>query len=137
MNSGYSNTPLAKKLDLKQNFICYIINPPKTYHNWINSLELNLTFCDSPLENSIDFIHVFCKSKERFQFLITSIIPLLKLNGILWVSWPKGHSKLITDLKREPIRAFVLANGLVDIKVAAIDDDWSGLKFVYRLKDRK
>ena len=55
---------------------------------------------------------------------------------MLWLSWPKGSSKIYTDLKREPVRDFVLAVGLVDVKVAAIDDDWSGLKFVYRLKDR-
>lgn len=83
------------------------------------------------------FIHVFCKLEEKFQLLIKTISPLLKFDGMLWVSWPKGRSKLITNLKREPIRTFVLVNGLVDIKVTAIDDDWSGLKFVYRLKDKK
>ena len=55
---------------------------------------------------------------------------------MLWVSWPKGSSKIVTDLKREPIREYILNEGLVDVKVAAIDNDWSGLKFVYRIKDR-
>jgi len=100
MSSRYSNTPLAKKLGMKQNFICYFIDADKTHHNWINSLELNLTIYDSPLENSIYFIHVFCKSKERFQFLIKTIIPLLKINGMLWVNWTKGYSKLITEKNR-------------------------------------
>ena len=63
--------------------------------------------------------------------------PALKQTGMLWVSWPKGGSSIKSDLKREPIREFLLSIGLVDIKVASIDENWSGLKFVYRKKDRK
>ena len=62
--------------------------------------------------------------------------PALKKSGILWISWPKGSSMIKTNLKRDFIREYLLDNGLVDVKVAAIDEDWSGLKFVYRLKDR-
>ncbi len=62
--------------------------------------------------------------------------PALKKSGILWVSWPKGASKIQTDLKREPIREHLLKTGLVDIKVCAVDEDWSGLKFMYRKEDR-
>ncbi|MCB0620601.1 MAG: DUF3052 family protein, partial [Saprospiraceae bacterium] len=62
--------------------------------------------------------------------------PLLAKDGLLWVSWPKGGSGLETDLKRDPIREYLLAQGLVDTKVASVDEQWSGLKFVYRLKDR-
>ena len=60
----------------------------------------------------------------------------MKKDGLLWISWPKGSSKIETNLKRGFIREHVLSIGLVDVKVAAIDEDWSGLKFVYRLKDR-
>ena len=68
---------------------------------------------------------------------IISLKDGLKQNGILWVSWPKGSSKIETDINREIVRSIVLKSGLVDIKVCAVDEDWSGLKFMYRLKDRK
>lgn len=74
------------------------------------------------------------------QYLETNVkkyIGALKKDGLLWISWPKGQSTIKTDLKRDWIRKHVLDLGLVDIKVAAIDQDWSGLKFVYRTKDRQ
>ena len=100
MNSGYSNTPLAKKLGLKEDFSCYIIDAPKTYSDCIHALEISLKFFTNLIEKSINFIHIFCKSEEKFQLLIKTIIPKLKFYGLLWVSWPKGRSKLITDLKK-------------------------------------
>jgi len=67
---------------------------------------------------------------------LSKLKPLLKKTGMLWVSWPKGASSIPTDIKRDPLREFVLTQGLVDIKVCAVDQDWSSLKFVYRTKDR-
>lgn len=136
MNSGYSSTPLVNKLSLKEGYNCYLFNAPKYYTDWFETLDLNLKIYKELKDKSADFIHAFCTTQKELEYIVKEFIPLLKFEGMLWISWPKGTSKIKTELKREPIREFLLANGLVDIKVAAIDDDWSGLKFVYRLKDR-
>jgi hypothetical protein len=136
MNLGYSKTPLYKKLGLKDGFLCYISNAPKYYLDWFETLDLNLKINVALKNKSVDFIHAFCTTDKQLEHIVKDLIPTLKFNGMLWVSWPKGSSKIKTELKRESIREYLLANGLVDIKVAAIDNDWSGLKFVYRLKDR-
>ncbi len=136
MTSGYSGTPLDKKLGLKFNFNCILYNAPKSYIKWFNNLQLDLTnFNENQLE-SVDFIHLFCITFQELEKSISTYKPMLKKNGLLWLSWPKGSSKIKTDLKRDIIRDYILVNGLVDVKVAAIDENWSGLKFVYRLKDR-
>ena len=84
----------------------------------------------------IDFIHLFCRTLEDLEQHIMPCKVALKKTGMLWISWPKGTSSSATNLKRDPIRDYVLEIGLVDVKVAAINKDWSGLKFVYRSKDR-
>ena len=137
MNSGYSKTPLDKKLGLKVGFSCHLYNAPKKYSSWIESLDLSLNINDTLNAKSKDFIHAFFTSQESFEPLVLKLISALRYDGMLWVSWPKGSSTIKTNLKRDPIRTYLLANGLVDVKVAAIDEDWSGLKFIYRLKDRK
>ena len=136
MNSGYSQTPLAKKLGLKSGYTFMLYNAPDHYFNLFEDLPEHLIELQEFKENTIDFIHIFCTTFSNLSKTINTYKPLLKINGILWVSWPKGSSKISTDLKRDPIRELILKTGLVDIKVAAIDKDWSGLKFVYRLKDR-
>jgi len=136
MASGYSNTTLAKKLGIKQGFTFAIINQPEHYFNLFSDLPDQLFIKKSLNVDSLDLIHLFCTSKNELKANAIRCKNALKKTGILWVSWPKGSSKITTDLKREPIRMHLLNIGLVDIKVAAIDDDWSGLKFVYRLKDR-
>ena len=137
MNSGYSSTPLYKKLGLKEGFSCFLFNAPKYYTDWFETLDLNLMITKTNKSKSIDFIHAFCCNQNDLERVVKELIPLLKFDGMLWVSWPKKSSNIKAELKREPLREYLLANGLVDVKVAAIDDDWSGLKFVYRLKDRK
>jgi len=136
MNTGYSKTPLAKKLGLKTGYNYLLYKAPKHYFNLFTDLPESITECSISSKAQVDFIHVFCLTQNELETVISTYKPLLKLNGMLWVSWPKGNSKIKTNLKREPIRELLLKTGLVDIKVAAIDKDWSGLKFVYRLKDR-
>ncbi|MDG5491472.1 DUF3052 domain-containing protein [Psychroserpens sp. SPM9] len=136
MSSGYSKTPLAKKLGLKPRASFVLYNPPKQYFSLFQNLPEDITELSDLTPQSADFIHVFCTSLAELDTLITTYKPVLKMKGILWVSWPKGSSKITTDIKREPLRDLVLNKGLVDVKVTAIDPDWSGLKFVYRLKDR-
>lgn len=134
--SGYSQTPLAKKLGIKENQTALIINKPAHYFDLFSDFPENVNIVMAGKEEEIDFIHLFVKSIEEMEDRIIHAKPLLKKDGLIWVSWPKGASKIKTDLKRDYIREFILGIGLVDVKVCSIDKDWSGLKFVYRLKDR-
>lgn len=133
---GYSGTPLAKKLGMKDGFDVVLVNNPDHYFKLFLDLPA-INLIKKPKKESVDFIHLFCTKTREFEELALQLKSFLKKNGMLWVSWPKGSSKIETDLSRDPIRNFLLTNGLVDVKVCAVDADWSGLKFVYRLKDRK
>ncbi len=137
MLSGYSQTPLAKKLGIKEDYTALFINEPKHYFQLFEDLPSSLEYVERPASGSMDFIHLFCIDRATLIANAKICKEALKKTGILWVSWPKGSSQIPTDLKREPIREHLLSLGLVDTKVAAIDKDWSGLKFVYRLKDRQ
>ena len=137
MNSaGYSKTPLTKKLGIKTGFKILLINEPAHYLTLLSELPEDVDFKKNAVKSSLDFIHWFCKTKSDLKKHIDRLKNALKADGMLWISWPKGSSSIETDLNRDEIRTFVLESGLVDIKVAAIDEDWSGLKFVYRIKDR-
>ena len=134
--SGYSGTPLARKLGLKPGFTVLLYNQPDHYWDLFSDIPADLAIKDEPENQQFDFIHVFYTSLHALHEEAVKYKHALKKNGMLWVSWPKGSSKIQTDLKREPIREHLLSIGLVDIKVAAVDEDWSGLKFVYRVADR-
>ena len=137
MTAGYSATPLAKKLGLKEGFKVLLYKPPKDYFELFSDLPKNLDIVTNEPWENIDFIHLFFTSFNTLKTIVKKYIGALKKDGLLWISWPKGQSTIKTDLKRDLIRKHVLNLGLVDIKVAAIDQDWSGLKFVYRTKDRQ
>lgn len=134
--SGYSQTPLAKKLGIKTGSSLLLINQPAHYFKLFADFPEAITMVKQPENESIDVIHVFVTEMQQLEKEITFLKPFLKKTGHLWVSWPKGASSIRTELKREPIRELVVAHGLVDTKVCAVDSDWSGLKFMYRLKDR-
>ncbi|MDH7445638.1 DUF3052 domain-containing protein [Aquimarina sp. 2201CG14-23] len=135
MPAGYSGTPLAKKLGIKKEFKCLFYNRPDYYLDLFADLP-KIVELNSIESEQADFIHIFCTTYEELQNTASKYKLALKKAGMLWVSWPKGSSKISTDLKREPVRECLIKIGLVDVKVAAIDEDWSGLKFVYRVKDR-
>lgn len=137
MPSGYSGTPLSKKLGIKDGFSVLLVNEPRHYFKLFEDFPENVTFLKNQKPEFADFIHLFCTSFKELTAVADSCKNSLKTNASLWVSWPKGSANIQTDLKREPIREHLLSIGLVDVKVAAINEDWSGLKFVYRLKDRK
>lgn len=134
MSAGYSSTPLARKLGIKPGFQIALMNEPDHYKDLFDDLPNDLVF--DPDGNELDFIHVFITQRADLEALVRKMMPKLKKAGSLWISWPKGTSKISTDLNRDLIRETVLNIGLVDVKVAAIDTDWSGLKFMYRKKDR-
>ncbi|MFD0861990.1 DUF3052 domain-containing protein [Sungkyunkwania multivorans] len=136
-DAGYSGTPLSKKLGLKDGFSVLLVNPPDHYLKLLGDLPSNIHFLEDLTSEKADFIHLFCTSLSQLEKKALALKPILKKTGMLWVSWPKGSSEIPTTLKREPIRDRLTAMGLVDIKVCAVDQDWSGLKFVYRAKDRR
>ena len=121
---------------MKPGFIIHLRNEPMNYWKLFELLPPDIEVMENPIQESADFVHLFCTTQNELQKEAEPCKILLKKNGMLWVSWPKGRSGIHADLKRDPIREHLLSIGLVDTKVAAIDDDWSGLKFMYRLKDR-
>jgi hypothetical protein len=133
--AGYPGTPLAKKLGLKAGMTAVCLNAPTHYDDLLAPLPEPITW-HTQLIAAADFIHFFTKSQQE----LTQHFPLLKAalakDGLLWISWPKKAAKVATDVNENIVREIGLANGLVDVKVAAVDEVWSGLKFVYRLVDR-
>lgn len=134
--AGYSGTPLLKKLGIKPGCRLVIIHEPATYWDLLAPLPEDAKILTKPGSGSADFVHLFVKEKKIFEREFKACKKALRKDGMLWVSWPKKASKVITDLDENVIRDFGLANGLVDVKVCAVDETWSGLKFMYRLTDR-
>jgi hypothetical protein len=134
--AGYSGTPLVKKLGLREGFRLCVINEPSQYWNWISPLPEGTIKATKSSKGEFDFIHLFVKEKKIFEKDFIDSRKCLKKDGMLWISWPKKSSKVATDLDENIIRDYGLKNGLVDVKVCAVDETWSGLKFVFRLKDR-
>lgn len=134
--AGYSQTPLIKKLGIKEDYYCYIADSPTAYFQWISPLPQGAVVKDR-LVGQFDFIHLFVSNRKSLEKEFVLMQKHLKSSGMLWVSWPKKASKVPTDLDENIIRNIGLQNGLVDVKVCAVDDVWSGLKFVVRLVDRK
>jgi hypothetical protein len=133
--AGYSETPLQKKLGIKEGTSVFILQPPANYFDWISPLPPAVKV-KAKLVGEIDFIHLFIKEEKIFVKEFIRCKKNLKKDGMMWISWPKKASKVPTDLDENIIRDFGLKNGLVDVKVCAVDDVWSGLKFMYRVKDR-
>ena len=136
--AGYSGTPLEKKLGLKDGYAIQVFNAPKKYATFFRDFPSDISDMGQKLVKvQIDFIHIFAKSLEELETSFKIAKPNLKKNGILWISWPKKSSGMLTELDKFSIMDYGQNNGLVDTKVAAIDQNWSGHKFVYRLKDRE
>ena len=133
--AGYSGTPLLKKLGIKPGFSVAFVNAPE---NFVKQLDLSSDVNVRPISKAgdLDFLLVFVKSQKFLTTAFAQYSLKIKPNGMFWVSWPKKASGVQTDLSENIVRDIGLAAGLVDVKVCAIDDVWSGLKFVYRLKDR-
>jgi hypothetical protein len=133
--AGYSGTPLIKKLGIKEGFRIAIVDGPEDFLNTLESIPDGVTVV-SRVTGELDFILLFVKSEERLAKKFPVLADKLKANGMIWVGWPKKSSGVATDLSFDPVQRIGLAAGLVDVKICAIDETWSGLKFVYRLKDR-
>jgi hypothetical protein len=131
--SGYSGTPLPKKLGIKDGFRVSFLGAPAEVRS---ELKAALDACTVDGKGSFDFAMVFTKSKVELSKEFKRVAKSLTPAGMLWVSWPKKSSGVATDLDENVVREIGLDAGLVDVKVCAVTDVWSGLKFVRRLKDR-
>jgi hypothetical protein len=134
--SGYSGTPLAKKLGIKSGFNIRLINAPEHYLSLFTDLPTDICFIDQP-GSKLNLIHFFTKSYDELSEMLPVLKEQITQNGIIWISWPKKASKIVTDITEDRIRNLALETELVDVKVCAVDETWSGLKLVIRLKDRK
>jgi hypothetical protein len=132
---GYSKKPLLEKLGIKSGQTLYLGNAPQGYLKTLGPLPPDSKLTQS-LKGPCHFIQFFSKDKSEVEAAFPRLKKHLAANGSLWVSWPKGASKINTDLNENVAREIGLKHGLVDVKVCAVDDVWSGLKFVFRLKDR-
>lgn len=132
---GYSGTQLVRKLGFKEGFKIRVINEPDNYRALLNDLPVNIQFVTSKRQKK-NIIHFFVKEAKELNNQLVRLKTEIKENGMIWVSWPKKTSKIDTDIDEHVIRALALANGLVDIKVCAINEVWSGLKLVIPLKNR-
>jgi hypothetical protein len=133
--AGYSGTPLLKKLGIKPETKVLLINAPVDYFKW---LETDVTRQLVLANQTPDLIHFFAADKAVFEKGIKKILAIVKKNSqvIIWVSWYKKSSGLFVDLTEDMIRNFALQHELVDIKVCAVSDTWSGLKLVVPVSKR-
>jgi hypothetical protein len=127
--SGYSGTPLLNKLGIKPTMKVLLINKPGDYFHLLEN-DISSQLCKQ--SETPDFMHLFVKNKKEFETEMKTIKSFIKKNTeiIIWVSWYKKSSKIVTDITEDDIRNYALKNGLVDIKVCAVSDIWSGLKLV-------
>ena len=134
--AGYSGTPLSQKLGIKEGIKILAVNIPKNYFDLLHPLPENVLFL-SKSEKGIDIIHLFTKSYDELEKLLTQYKSCIKQNGAIWISWHKKSAKIKTEITEDIIRSIALPLGLVDVKVCAVDETWSGLKLVIRKENRK
>ena len=133
--AGYSSTPLAKKLGIKEGSRIGLVNAPKDFESELGKLPAGAEFVKR-ITNSLDIILFFVLTDRALARDFSKLAKKLATNGMIWIAWPKKSSGVTTDLSFDSVQRIGLDAGLVDVKICAIDDTWSGLKFVYRLKDR-
>jgi hypothetical protein len=133
--AGYSGTPLAKKLGIKSGCAIRLINAPDYYFDLFTDLPADISIATGEASPK-DFIHLFTKDDAEYTRLLPLLKNEIKRDGMIWVSWPKKASKIVTDIAEDKIRSYALQIGLVDIKVCAVDEIWSGLKLVIPVKQR-
>jgi hypothetical protein len=131
--AGYSGTPLARKLGIKENYSIKLVNAPEYYFNLFSDFPKQVI---TTAKRDIDFIHYFSKDKATLAKDIVALRKQLAQDGMIWISWYKKTAKIPTDITEDAIREVAFKNKLVDIKVCAVDELWSGLKLVIPVKDR-
>ena len=133
----YSKTPLIKKIGIKEGFTIKLFNQPDYYLKLLNDLPKNVVELKKETKEPVDFIHYFASDLKLFVEILPDLKNQIKSNGMIWISWDKTKSKNDGELSENLIRQRALSLNLVDIKVCAIDETWSGLKSVIRKEFRK
>jgi hypothetical protein len=134
--AGYSGTPLWKKLGIKPGMRLYTDGAPAEYPALLEPLPEEVTFVRR-LTSPVDLVHLFCRDADELPGKLQRYREQIVPNGTIWVSWPKKASGVATDVTEDVIRDVALPLGLVDVKVCAVDDVWSGLKLVIRVELRE
>lgn len=136
MTAGYSSRPLIQKLGIKGGQRLALLHAPEHYLELLGALPADVTIDHAISRSDYDFIHAFYVRRAVFEVELERLKAAIQPHGMIWISWYKKAAKMPTDISENIVRDLALAAGLVDVKVAAIDAQWSGLKLVYRLKDR-
>ena len=134
--AGYSGTPLPKKLGIKEQSRIAFVNAPKDFQSYLGPLPPSVEVVNR-IAKPLDLVLLFVTSERALTKDFAKLAEKLTTNGMIWIAWPKKSSGVATDLSFERVQRIGLDAGLVDVKICAIDETWSGLKFVFRLKDRK
>jgi hypothetical protein len=134
MQSGYSGTALIKKLGIKESHKVKLMNAPEAYFEWLEN-DISQQLCKK--NEMPDFVHLFAKDVKTFEKGLQKILTQIKPDTVIWVSWYKKSAGIPTDLNENIIRNYALQNNLVDIKVCAVNEEWSGLKLVVPVAKRK
>lgn len=133
--AGYTKRSLIEKLGIKEGWKIEILGAPAHYDSTLGKLPEKVVV--GGLRSPLEFIQFFSTRRAELERRFPALKRALAPHGMLWVSWPKGSSKVPTDLNENIVREIALKYGLVDVKVCAVDGTWSALKLVRRLKDRK
>ncbi|MBV9923440.1 MAG: DUF3052 family protein [Acidobacteria bacterium] len=133
--AGYSGTPLPKKLCIKEGARVALVNAPPDFEKVLGVMPAGAEFVPAS-RRGLDVVLLFARSRAELVRRFETYAARLRPDGSLWVAWPKKASKVETDLAEGYVRQHGLDVGLVDVKVCAVDETWSGLRFVYRLRDR-
>jgi hypothetical protein len=133
--AGYSGTPLTKKLGIKPGSNVFVDGAPMAYEQLLEPMPDDVNV-QSAIDPSTDVVHLFSTSRAELAVALKRSLGHLRPDAALWVSWPKKASKVPTDITEDTIRDLAIPLGLVDIKVCAVDDIWSGLKLVVRKEHR-
>jgi hypothetical protein len=134
--AGYSGTPLAKKLGIDKGSCVLAVEPPEDYRTLLAPIPIGTTFA-SRISTKVDLVHLFVIQSARLAGRLAVLRTAIRPDAVIWVSWPKKASKVSTDITENTIRSVALPLGLVDVKVCAVSEVWSGLKLVVRKAERR
>lgn len=130
--AGYSGTPLSQKLGIKPGSVVFPMAAPSGYKSWLAPIPEKAKFVGSAPSSGADIVHLFVKSLAEFDKLLPRARKAMKVDGAIWVSWYKKSAGIPTDVTEDLIRRCALKTDLVDVKVCAVTDEWSGLKLMVR-----
>ena len=135
MTTGYSGTPLARKLGIKRGSVVFAVDPPEDYSELLSPLPDGAVITTSP-QPGTNIVHLFTNRRDTLFAGLSRFRKLIIQDGMIWVSWYKKAAKLPTEITEDTVREAAFPLGLVDVKVCAVDEKWSGLKLVIRKENR-